>query len=65
MIVEADVARGHTLTSWFSLETDIRNAGGKWIDQEVVRDGLLTTSRKPNDLPAFIQEVLKSFADST
>lgn len=64
MLVEADVARGHTLTSWFSLETDIRNAGGNWIDQEVVRDGQITTSRKPNDLPAFIHEVLKSFADS-
>ncbi len=62
MLVEADLARGHTLTSWFSLETDIRNAGGEWVDQEVVQDGQLTTSRKPNDLPAFIRQMLKSFA---
>jgi len=64
MLVEADIARGHTLTSWPSLKTDICNAGGKWVDQEVVRDGLLTTSRTPNDLPAFIREMLKSFAAS-
>jgi protease I len=62
MLVEADIARGHTLTSWPSLKTDIRNAGGNWIDQDVVQDGLLTTSRKPDDLPAFIREMLKSFA---
>jgi protease I len=62
MIVEADVARGRTLTSWPSLKTDIRNAGGKWVDQEVVQDDQLTTSRKPDDLPAFIREMLKSFA---
>ena len=64
MLVEADIARGHTLTSWPSLKTDICNAGGKWVDREVVQDGLLTTSRKPNDLPAFIREMLKSFAAS-
>jgi protease I len=46
------------------LKTDICNAGGKWVDREVVQDGLLTTSRKPNDLPAFIREMLKSFAAS-
>ncbi|MGB8681905.1 MAG: type 1 glutamine amidotransferase domain-containing protein [Candidatus Binatus sp.] len=62
MLIEADVARGRTLTSWFSLETDIRNAGGNWVDREVVQDGWLTTSRKPNDLPAFVREMLKSFA---
>jgi protease I len=64
MLVEADIARGHTLTSWPSLKTDICNAGGTWVDREVVQDGLLTTSRKPNDLPAFIREMLKSFAAS-
>ncbi len=64
MLVEADIARGHTLTSWPSLKTDICNAGGNWVDREVVQDGLLTTSRKPNDLPAFIREMLKSFAAS-
>jgi protease I len=62
MLVEADIARGHTLTSWPSLKTDIRNAGGNWVDKEVVQDGQLTTSRKPDDLPAFIREMLKSFA---
>jgi protease I len=62
MLVEADIARGHTLTSWPSLKTDIRNAGGKWVDKEVVQDGQLTTSRKPDDLPAFNREMLKSFA---
>lgn len=62
MLVEADIARGHTLTSWPSLKTDIRNAGGKWVDKEVVQDGLITTSRKPDDIPAFNREMLKSFA---
>jgi protease I len=62
MLVEANIARGHTLTSWPSLQTDIRNAGGQWIDQAVVQDDLLTTSRKPDDLPMFIREMLKSFA---
>jgi protease I len=52
-IVEADVVRGRTLTSWPSLKTDIRNAGGRWVDEEVHRDGNLVTSRKPDDLPAF------------
>lgn len=65
MLVEADIARGHTLTSWPSLKTDIRNAGGKWVDREVVQDGQLTTSRKPDDLPAFNREMLKSFASTT
>jgi protease I len=62
MVVEADVARGRTLAFWFSLEVDIRTAGGRWVDREVVHDGWLTTSRKPNDLPAFVREILKSFA---
>jgi deglycase len=62
MLVEADVVRGHTLTSWPSLKTDIRNAGGTWVDRVVVRDGNLTTSRKPADLPAFIDAMLDSFA---
>ena len=62
MLVEADIVRGRTLTSWPSLKTDIRNAGGKWVDKEVVQDGPLTTSRKPDDLPAFNREILKSFA---
>jgi protease I len=53
-LVEADVVRGRRLTSWPSLQTDVRNAGGTWVDEEVVVvDGNLITSRKPDDLPAF------------
>jgi protease I len=62
MLVEADVLRGRTVTSWPSLKTDIRNAGGNWVDREVVQDGQLTTSRKPADLPAFNKKILESFA---
>src|SRR3954469_20126575 len=52
-LVEADVLRGRTLTSWPSLQTDIRNAGGNWVDEQVVVDEGLVTSRKPHDIPAF------------
>ena len=52
-LVEADVVRGKRLTSWPSLQTDIRNAGGEWVDEEVVVDGNLITSRNPDDIPAF------------
>ncbi len=62
MLVEAKVVSGRTLTSWPSLQTDIRNAGGKWVDHEVVQDGQLTTSRKPDDIPMFNQKVLDAFA---
>jgi len=62
MLVEADEVRGRTLTSWPSLKTDIRNAGGNWVDREVVQDGSLTTSRKPADIPAFVRQMLASFA---
>jgi protease I len=61
MLVEADIVEGKTLTSWPSLKTDIRNAGGNWVDREVVVDGNLVTSRKPDDLPAFNREMLKVF----
>jgi len=57
-LVEADVVRGRTLTSWPSLQTDVRNAGGTWVDEEVVVDGNLVTSRKPDDIPAFNRELL-------
>jgi protease I len=57
-LVEADVVRGRTLTSWPSLQTDIRNAGGTWVDEEVVVDGNLITSRNPDDLPAFSKALL-------
>jgi protease I len=62
MLVEADVVRGRTVTSWPSLQTDIRNAGGDWVDREVVVDGELITSRKPDDLPAFCAALVKKFA---
>ncbi len=58
VLVEADVVRGRQLTSWPSLQTDIRNAGGTWVDQEVVVDGNLVTSRQPDDIPAFNREFL-------
>jgi protease I len=61
-LVEADVVRGRTLTSWPSVKTDIKNAGGNWVDEEVVQDGNLTTSRKPDDLPAFCQKLVEEFA---
>jgi protease I len=61
-LVEADVVRGRTLTSWPSLRTDIRNAGGTWVDQEVVTDENLISSRKPDDLPAFCSTLVEEFA---
>jgi deglycase len=54
--------RGRTLTSWPSVKTDIRNAGGNWIDAEVHTDGGITSSRKPDDLPAFCQRMIEEFS---
>ncbi len=62
MLVEADVVRGRRLTSYWSIQTDVRNAGGDWADQDVVVDGNLVTSRNPDDLPAFNRELLELFA---
>ncbi|WP_092618960.1 type 1 glutamine amidotransferase domain-containing protein [Jiangella sp. DSM 45060] len=62
-LVEADVVRGRTLTSWPSLRTDLRNAGATWVDEEVVTDNGLVTSRKPDDLPAFCAKMLEEFAE--
>jgi protease I len=62
-MVEADVVRGRTLTSWPSLKTDIRNAGGEWVDQEVCTDHGLVTSRKPDDIPAFNKKMIEEFAE--
>jgi protease I len=61
-LAEADVVRGRRLTSWPSLQTDLRNAGAEWVDEEVVVDGNLVTSRKPDDLPAFNDAMLEAFA---
>jgi protease I len=62
MLVEADVVRGRRLTSFSSIKTDVENAGGNWVDEEVVVDGNLVTSRNPDDLPAFNQELVELFA---
>lgn len=62
-LVEADLVRGRTMTSWPSLKTDIRNAGGQWVDEEVHVDGGLVTSRKPADLPAFCAKAIEEFAE--
>jgi len=61
-LVEADVVRGRRMTSWPSLQTDLRNAGADWVDEEVVVDGNLVTSRKPDDLPAFNDALVTAFA---
>ena len=62
LLVEADVVLGRTLTSWPSLRTDITNAGGKWVDEPVVVDENLITSRKPDDIPVFSEEAIAAFA---
>jgi protease I len=62
MLVEADVVRGRSLTSWPSIKTDVRNAGGNWTDQEVVIDQGLVTSRGPKDLPKFCPTIVEEFA---
>jgi protease I len=63
-LVEADVVHGRTLTSWPSLRTDIKNAGGTWVDRDVVNENGLVTSRKPDDIPAFNREMLALFAET-
>jgi protease I len=62
MLVEADVVRGRKLTSFHSIETDVKNAGGNWVDEEVVLDGGIVTSRSPDDIPAFNKQVIEEFA---
>ena len=63
LLVEADVVRNRAMTSWPSLQTDIRNAGGDWVDREVVTDMGLVTSRKPEDIPAFNRKMIEEFAE--
>ncbi len=63
LLVEAGVLRGRSVTSWPSLQTDIRNAGGDWTDREVVTDEGLVTSRKPEDIPAFSKKMIEEFAE--
>jgi protease I len=62
VLAEAGVVSGKRLTSWPSLQTDLRNAGAEWVDAEVVVDGALVTSRKPDDLPAFNERLVALFA---
>ena len=63
VLVEAGVVKGRKLTSWPTLQTDIRNAGGTWVDEQVVVDQGLVTSRKPDDIPAFNDKVIEEFAE--
>lgn len=63
VLVEAGVVRGRKLTSWPTLQTDIRNAGGNWVDEQVVVDKGLVTSRKPDDIPAFNEKMIEEFAE--
>jgi protease I len=62
-LVEADVVRGRRITSWPSLQTDIRNAGGDWVDDQVVVDNGLVSSRKPDDLPAFCDKLVEELCE--
>jgi protease I len=62
-LIEAGVVKGRTLTSWPSLKTDLQNAGAKWVDQEVVADRGLVSSRKPGDLPAFCRKLVEEIGE--
>jgi protease I len=63
-LISAGVVRGRTLTSYHTIQDDVRNAGGRWVDREVVEDGNWVTSRQPSDLPAFNKAMLRLFARS-
>jgi protease I len=62
-LIEAGVVQGRTVTSWPSLKTDLTNAGARWVDEEVVTDNGLVTSRKPDDIPAFNRKMIEEFAE--
>ena len=64
-LIEAGVVKGRTLTSWPSVKTDLVNAGAKWVDEQVVVDNGLVTSRKPDDIPAFNEKMVEEFAEGT
>jgi protease I len=63
-VIEAGAARGRRIASWPSLKTDLRNAGAQWVDEEVVVDGNLVSSRKPDDIPAFNREMMQLFSQA-
>ncbi|MEO5722652.1 MAG: type 1 glutamine amidotransferase domain-containing protein [Chthoniobacterales bacterium] len=62
VLIDAEVVKGRTLTSWPAIQTDVKNAGGNWVDEEVVVDNGLVTSRKPDDIPAFNRKMIEEFA---
>jgi protease I len=62
MLVETGAVKGRTMTSWPSLKTDIQNAGGTWVDEQVVLSNGVVTSRQPDDIPAFNREMIELFA---
>jgi protease I len=64
-LIEADVVRGKKMTSWPSLQTDLRNAGANWVDEPMVQDGMLVTSRKPDDLKQFNKAMVEMFAGAS
>ena len=64
-LIEAGVVKGRTLTSWPSVKTDLVNAGANWVDEQVVVDNGLVTSRKPDDIPAFNEKMIEEFAEGT
>lgn len=63
VLIEAEIARGRRMTSWPAIQTDVKNAGGEWVDEEVVVDNGLVTSRKPDDIPAFNRKMIEEFAE--
>jgi protease I len=64
-LIEADVVKGKTVTSWPSVHTDLKNAGAKWVDKEVVQDGNIITSRRPEDIPAFSKRIIETLAKAS
>jgi protease I len=63
VLIDAGLVKGRTLTSWPAIKTDVRNAGGNWVDEEVVVDQGLVTSRKPDDIPAFNEKMIEEFRE--